>query len=132
MMQHQYPFCVLYFEMNSELLDVNVHPTKMELRFSQNEEIYRSLFEIIRNTISHRDFIPEVPVTEEKKEMIPPVPKHTPEPFEIRRRGQDAFLKNETDQCQSIDCAGRKLICKAACSRSGNKYFQRANSRDKF
>ena len=74
MMQHQYPFCVLYFEMNSELLDVNVHPTKMELRFSQNEEIYRSLFEIIRNTISHRDFIPEVPVTEEKKEMIPPVP----------------------------------------------------------
>ena len=51
MMQHQYPFCVLYFEMNSELLDVNVHPTKMELRFSQNEEIYRSLFEIIRDTI---------------------------------------------------------------------------------
>ena len=93
MMQHQYPFCVLYFEMNSELLDVNVHPTKMELRFSQNEEIYRSLFEIIRNTISHRDFIPEVPVTEEKKEMIPPVPKHTPEPFEIRRRGQDAFFE---------------------------------------
>ena len=79
--------------MNSELLDVNVHPTKMELRFSQNEEIYRSLFEIIRNTISHRDFIPEVPVTEEKKEMIPPVPKHTPEPFEIRRRGQDAFFE---------------------------------------
>ena len=95
MMQHQYPFCVLYFEMNSELLDVNVHPTKMELRFSQNEEIYRSLFEIIRNTISHRDFIPEVPVTEEKKEMIPPVPKHTPEPFEIRRRGQDAFFEKD-------------------------------------
>ena len=92
-MQHQYPFCVLYFEMNSELLDVNVHPTKMELRFSQNEEIYRSLFEIIRNTISHRDFIPEVPVTEEKKEMIPPVPKHTPEPFEIKRRNQDAFFE---------------------------------------
>ena len=93
MMQHQYPFCVLYFEMNSELLDVNVHPTKMELRFSQNEEIYRSLFEIIRNTISHRDFIPEVPVTEEKKEMIPLVPKHTPEPFEIKRRNQDAFFE---------------------------------------
>ena len=93
MMQHQYPFCVLYFEMDSELLDVNVHPTKMELRFSQNEEIYRSLFEIIRNTISHRDFIPEVPVTEEKKETIPPVPKHTPEPFEIKRRNQDAFFE---------------------------------------
>ncbi len=93
MMQHQYPFCVLYFEMNSDLLDVNVHPTKMELRFSQNEEIYRSLFEIIRNTISHRDFIPEVPVQEEKKETIPPVSKHTPEPFEIKRRNQEAFFE---------------------------------------
>ena len=92
-MQHKYPFVVLHIEIDGEHVDVNVHPTKMELRFSQNEEIYRSLFEIIRNTISHRDFIPEVPVTEEKKEMIPPVPKHTPEPFEIRRRGQDAFFE---------------------------------------
>ena len=33
---------VLYFHMDAELLDVNVHPTKMELRFSQNEQIYRS------------------------------------------------------------------------------------------
>ena len=85
MMQHQYPFCVLYFEMNSELLDVNVHPTKMELRFSQNEEIYQALFEIIRNTISHRDFIPEVPVKEAPKEAAPLIVKDLPEPFESRR-----------------------------------------------
>ena len=85
MMQHQYPFCVLYFEMDSELLDVNVHPTKMELRFSQNEEIYQALFEIIRNTISHRDFIPEVPVKEEPKEAAPLIAKDLPEPFESRR-----------------------------------------------
>ena len=85
MMQHQYPFCVLYFEMDSELLDVNVHPTKMELRFSQNEQIYQALFEIIRNTISHRDFIPEVPVKEEPKEAAPLIAKDLPEPFESRR-----------------------------------------------
>lgn len=85
MMQHQYPFCVLYFEMDSELLDVNVHPTKMELRFSQNEQIYQALFEIIRNTISHRDFIPEVPVKEEPKEAAPLIAKDLPEPFESHR-----------------------------------------------
>lgn len=86
MMQHQYPFCVLYFTMNSELLDVNVHPTKMELRFSQNEVIYKSLYEIIRNTLTHKDFIPEVPVKEEKTaaKTVPEV-KKTPEPFEVRR-----------------------------------------------
>ena len=48
LMQHQYPFCVLYFSMDTDLLDVNVHPTKMELRFSNNEAIYKTLFEIIR------------------------------------------------------------------------------------
>ena len=103
MMQHQYPFCVLYFEMDSQLLDVNVHPTKMELRFSRNEEIYHSLFDVIRNTISHRDFIPEVPVDEVKRKEIPPVFNHAPEPFEIRRTGDEHISgisyakKNSTD-----------------------------------
>ena len=51
------------------------------------------LFEIIRNTISHREFYPGSSGDRRKEEMIPPVPKHTPEPFEIRRRGQDAFFE---------------------------------------
>ncbi len=85
MMQHQYPFCVLYFTMKTELLDVNVHPTKMELRFSQNEEIYRRVFDLIRNALTHKDFIPEVPVKEEKQEKAKPEVKKAPEPFEVRR-----------------------------------------------
>lgn len=85
LMQHQYPFCVLYFDIHSDLLDVNVHPTKMELRFSQNEQIYRSLYEIIRNTLTHKDFIPEVPVEEKKTAAAPEIKEPAPEPFEVRR-----------------------------------------------
>lgn len=85
LMQHQYPFCVLYFDIHSDLLDVNVHPTKMELRFSQNEQIYRSLYEIIRNTLTHKDFIPEVPVEEKKTAVAPEIKEPAPEPFEVRR-----------------------------------------------
>lgn len=85
LMQHQYPFCVLYFDIHSDLLDVNVHPTKMELRFSQNEQIYRSLYEIIRNTLTHKDFIPEVPVEEKKAAAAPEIKEPAPEPFEVRR-----------------------------------------------
>ncbi len=85
LMQHQYPFCVLYLDMDAELLDVNVHPTKMELRFSQNEQIYRELNEIIRGTLTHKDFIPEVPVKEEKNVVKPEAKAHVPEPFEARR-----------------------------------------------
>ncbi len=84
-MQHQYPFCVLYFSMDSNLLDVNVHPTKMELRFSQNDVIYHKLFDIIRGTLTHKEFIQEVPVKEEKKTDVRPQIKSAPEPFEIRR-----------------------------------------------
>ena len=86
MMQHQYPFCVLYFSMNSELIDVNVHPTKMELRFSQNDVIYKSLYEIIRNALTHKEFIQQVPVHEEKKQPeARDIVKNAPEPFEVRR-----------------------------------------------
>ena len=84
-MQHQYPFCVLYFNFETELLDVNVHPTKMELRFSDNEKVYHALFDIIRNALTHKDFIPDVPVEEKKPQKREPVAAGTPEPFETRR-----------------------------------------------
>ena len=61
LMQRQYPFCVLYVQMDTELLDVNVHPTKMELRFSRNEEVYRSLYETVRGALSHKEMIPGSP-----------------------------------------------------------------------
>lgn len=84
-MQHQYPFCVLYFTIDTDLLDVNVHPTKMELRFSNNEEIYKTLFELIRGALTHKDFIPEVPVEEQKTGKRKPVFSSSPEPFERKR-----------------------------------------------
>lgn len=84
-MQHQYPFCVLYFNFETELLDVNVHPTKMELRFSDNEKVYHVLFDIIRKALTHKDFIPDVPVEEKKPQKREPIAAGTPEPFERRR-----------------------------------------------
>jgi DNA mismatch repair protein MutL len=86
MMQHQYPFTVLYFAFHGELLDVNVHPTKMELRFEHNQEIYKELCDALFAVLSKRDLIPSVPVTEEKEK--PPVRVYEepiPEPFEKRR-----------------------------------------------
>ena len=57
LMQHQYPFTVLYFEIDSSLLDVNVHPTKMELRFSNQQELYREVQSILSAALVHRDII---------------------------------------------------------------------------
>lgn len=86
LMQHQYPFCVLYFTFEGQLLDVNVHPTKMELRFSQNEGIYQKLYDCIRDRLTNRDHIKSVSLEEpKKKDPLPQKKERLPEPFEKKR-----------------------------------------------
>lgn len=48
MMQHKYPFTMLHFKIEPEFLDVNVHPTKMELRFQNGENVFR----MVRDTLA--------------------------------------------------------------------------------
>lgn len=62
LMKHQYPFTVLYIVMDEELLDVNVHPTKMEVRFSNGEALYANLVAHLRAVLQGRDLTPEVSV----------------------------------------------------------------------
>ncbi len=85
LMQHQYPFTVLYLDMDGKLLDVNVHPAKMELRFQNGEAVYDCLLETVKQALYHKDLIPKVPVTEEKIQKKPAVIQHAPEPFEKSR-----------------------------------------------
>ena len=87
MMQHRYPFTLLYLEIDGEKVDVNVHPSKMELRFSSQEEIYHQLCLALQNTLLERERIPEVSL-EKAPEKQPAVPleKQIPEPFELVRR----------------------------------------------
>lgn len=87
MMQHKYPFTALHFCIDGSLLDVNVHPTKMELRFSNNEEMYRFVYEALKAALTHRELIPQVHIGEEKGEEKPqpPAKENIPEPFEKKR-----------------------------------------------
>lgn len=85
LMQHRYPFTVLCFEMDGELLDINVHPTKMELRFADNAGIYQFVYETVKGGLSHRELIPKVSMEQEKK-AEPEQKASYPEPFEKIRR----------------------------------------------
>lgn len=67
MMQHKFPFAVLHITIDGNELDVNVHPTKMELRFSNQEEIYQMLYETVRDGLSMRELIPEVTLPDGRK-----------------------------------------------------------------
>lgn len=87
LMQHQYPFVDLYFSFGANQLDVNVHPTKMELRIENNQEVYREVCNMVYNKLSHRDLIPDVPVKEEDRprNIVREYKEPIPEPFESRR-----------------------------------------------
>lgn len=91
LMQHRYPFTALFFEVDGRLLDVNVHPTKMELRFSNSQQIYEFICQIIRRGLSKRELIPNVSVgakdnkEDKAKRAVPVTPAAAPEPFEKSR-----------------------------------------------
>ena len=57
MMQHKYPFTVLYLTMQGDQVDVNVHPAKMELRLSNGEEIYWKLSGEIAQILKGKELI---------------------------------------------------------------------------
>lgn len=86
MMKHKYPFTVLHFQIDTEMLDINVHPTKMELRFAENEKLYQDVYHTILNTLSHKEMIVQVTVGKEEKEIRSQEKKENiPEPFEKSR-----------------------------------------------
>lgn len=59
-MQHKYPFTVLHLTIDSEEMDVNVHPTKMEIRFQKQQEIYKAVCEAVGRSLHQEELIPEV------------------------------------------------------------------------
>ena len=69
-MQHRYPFTVLHFQIKPEFIDVNVHPQKMEIRFTNERELYKTIYDCITARLTHREFIPEVTFEENKNDKV--------------------------------------------------------------
>lgn len=84
LMQHKYPFTVLNFEINPEYLDVNVHPSKMELRFRKSEKIYPIISECINDALIEKPNIIDVALEQSTEKEV--LRKYVPEPFEIKRQ----------------------------------------------
>lgn len=101
LMQHRYPFTCVLIDMDPETVDVNVHPRKLEVRFTDREAVYQAVFRAIDTALRTSEIIPEAEnvVTADKKSMvrermetvsldntykIPDIPM--PEPFEAKRK----------------------------------------------
>ena len=96
-MKHRYPFVCLDFKINQELLDVNVHPTKMEIRFRNGREIYELVVDTVREALLQKDLVQDVlRETPKKKEQQKTKEVKRPEPFEVNRRKEETQKMDQT------------------------------------
>ncbi|MCM1188998.1 MAG: DNA mismatch repair endonuclease MutL [bacterium] len=92
LMQHKFPFCVLHITMNSARVDVNVHPTKMDVRFTNAMGFSAFLCGAVKYTLMHHEMIPEAVLftkrelaAEQREEKKQRESEKAPEPFEQKR-----------------------------------------------
>ncbi len=92
MMQHKYPFTALHISMDTAMIDVNVHPTKLEVRFSDSEAVYYAVYHAVRDALAGKNMIPQVGFGKEEKTTRVESPKREtrPEQFETARMAQQA------------------------------------------
>ena len=91
LMQHKFPFVSLHIQMEGNDLDVNVHPSKMEVRFARGTEVYDAVYETVHKALTTREMIQIVPFGKEesvRKQSSLVKPGDIPEPFEMKRRAE--------------------------------------------
>ncbi|MCH5274193.1 MAG: DNA mismatch repair endonuclease MutL [Lachnospiraceae bacterium] len=90
LMQHKFPFTVLHFSVDTALVDVNVHPTKMDVRFTEGERLYQFISENVAEALHQKEMIPQVTLDEKASRDLemPDKKVSVPEPFEEVRTRQ--------------------------------------------
>lgn len=91
LMQHKFPFVSLHIQMEGNDLDVNVHPSKMEVRFARGTEVYDAVYETVHKALTTREMIQTVPFGKEesvRNQSSLVKPGDIPEPFEMKRRAE--------------------------------------------
>lgn len=114
LMQHKFPFLIINLEMDTTKVDVNVHPTKMDVRFSDEQWITDMLSSAVKGCLQVREMIPDAVLTEEKEELERIT--SAPEPYEDARIAEkkkeilDRLVGYSTPQSNVDDVMHREAI----------------------
>lgn len=85
LMQHKYPCCVLMMDVDPHRVDVNVHPAKMEVRFTEEMRVFDFLSKAVREVLDAHEMIPEIALTKPERETAK---EKALEPFQKARTEQ--------------------------------------------
>lgn len=109
LMQHKFPFCVLHITMDAMGVDVNVHPTKMDVRFSDGIAFCAILSEAVQSALTEKEMIPDatfddekIAQKEEKRLRMESYKERTPEPFELQRSNTYKVMEEAKYQANTL------------------------------
>lgn len=105
LMQHKFPFCILHFQVDTEKIDVNVHPAKMEVRIADAPAFHEDVREAVEEALREREMIPQVTLSDSGKGKDDKTEKNgrkgketVPEPFERRRIAKNLQKQEDPDR----------------------------------
>ena len=130
LMQHKFPFVSLHIQMEGNDLDVNVHPSKMEVRFARGTEVYDAVYETVHKALTTREMIQTVPFGKEepvKKLSSVVKPGDVPEPFEMKRRAEmpeyRTQVANTVNRTSNVSIKGNDRTVSAPDTAMDKKQF---------
>lgn len=110
----KFPMAVLNIEINPAMIDINVHPTKLEVKFSEEKLIYETVYYGVKNALYQTANIPEISrgreLPEEKtpqkmlSDLVNDLPKEVPQQNPFVRR-ENPFLKKQQPPAQAVSQA---------------------------
>ncbi len=128
LMQHKFPFTVLHFTIDTEMVDVNVHPTKMDVRFTGGNYLYDFVASSVAAALQQREMIPEALLSEEKEEETQKI--KVPEPFEQQRTRQ--FQVMEEQRYEAVRSPSRDIFIRESAEESLKAMADNTSSDDDF
>ena len=128
LMQHRYPFTCLMIRVDGSLVDVNVHPTKMEVRFSDERKVMRAVSDCVRSVLYHQDMIIRSSLNPPVKTPTPPKKEEkyaTPAPFEKNalreKQAAEVYKKNAEQNLKNPEMLHNRELSMDAVFESGKR-----------
>ena len=130
LMKGQFPFFVMFLDVNPESIDVNVHPTKLEIRFDDNSSIFSFVYRTVSNTILSNQDLYTIDLIDK------PIKSLKNEPL-IQTEQQDAFknfdnlFENNSNQNLKYSNSSEHKFASENVIFNDNKIFENAMLQDK-